>query len=191
MADDPAPPGWAFLEEELAARGTILIQGHLDQQLATHTAARLMERDAVSDAPARVRLSTSSGETGAALTVMDTIAALGVPTEVTAVGAVRGPGLGVLAVAARRLATSNCRLAFSSPRLQLEGDLRGLAGLLDAELRDQKRWLEQVAHATRRPMELVEADLASALNLSPEAALGYRLIDEVVGSPKSSTASVT
>ncbi|MDA8395645.1 MAG: hypothetical protein M0T72_10490, partial [Candidatus Dormibacteraeota bacterium] len=79
----------------------------------------------------------------------------------------------------------------SSPRLQLEGDLRGLAGLLDAELRDQKRWLEQVAHATRRPMELVEADLASALNLSPEGALGYRLIDEVVGSPGSSTASVT
>lgn len=187
MADGPAPPGWAFLEEELAARGTILIQGHLDQRLATHAAARLVERDAVSDAPASVRLSTSSGEVSAALTVMDTIAALGVPTEVTAVGAVQGPGLGVLAVAARRLATPNCQLSFSSPRLQLEGGLERLTRLLDAELRDQKRWLERVASAMGRPIDLLEADLASALALSPGAALRYRLLDEVVGSPGPST----
>lgn len=65
-----------------------------------------------------------------------------------------------------------------------------LARFLDAELRDQQRWLEQVAQATGRPFGLVEADRGAALSLPPEAALRYRLIDEVVGSPMSSTGSV-
>ncbi len=180
MAEEGAPPVWALLQEELSARGMILIQGHLGHQLATRAAAQLMECDAVSDAPARIHLFTSSGEFGCALTLMDTITALGIPTEVTAVGAVQGPGLGVLAVADRRVATPNCRLAFAAPRLQLDGDLTELTELLDAELRDQQRWTEQVAQATGRPLELVEADLATALTLAPEAALRYRLIDEVL-----------
>jgi ATP-dependent Clp protease protease subunit len=183
-------PGWALLQEELSARGTILIQGHLDHRLATRAAAQLMERDAVSDAPARVHLFTSSGEFGAALTVMDTITALGIATEVTAVGAVLGPGLGVLAVAGHRVATLNCRLAFAAPRLQMEGDPAELTRLLEAELRDQQRWVEQVARATGRPFELVGVDLASALALAPEAARRYRLIDKVVGSSGSGGGSV-
>ncbi len=190
MTEAPDPPAWDSLQEELASRGTTVIRGHLDLGLATQAAARLMEHDAVSDAAARVRLYTSSGEFGAALTVMDTIAALGVPTEVTAVGAVQGPGLGVLAVAGHRVATPNCLLAFAAPRLQMEGPVEVLARFLEAELRDQQRWLEQVAKATGRPFELVEADLGSALALPPEAALRYRLIDEVVGSPGSSAGSV-
>jgi ATP-dependent Clp protease protease subunit len=183
-------PDWALLQEELSARGTILIQGHLDHRLATRAAAQLMERDAVSDAPARVHLFTSSGEFGAALTVMDTITALGIATEVTAVGAVLGPGLGVLAVAGHRVATLNCRLAFAAPRLQMEGDPAELTRLLEAELRDQQRWVEQVARATGRPFELVGVDLASALALAPEAARRYRLIDKVVGSSGSGGGSV-
>ena len=190
MTEEAPPPGWAMLQEELSARGMILIQGHLDQRLATGGAAQLMERDAVSDEPARVHLFTSSGEFGAALTVMDTITALGILTEVTAVGAVRGPGLGVLAVAGHRVATPNCRLAFAAPRLQMEGALTDLAGFLDAALRDQQRWAEQVARATARPIELVEADLASALILGPEAARRYRLIDEVAAYPGPSRGSV-
>ena len=190
MTEAPDTPAWESVQEELAARGTIVIQGHLDLGLATQAAARLMEHDAVSDRAARVRLYTSSGEFGAALTVMDTLAALGVVTEVTAVGAVQGPGLVVLAVAGRRVAAPNCLLAFAAPRIQVEGPVEVLARFLEVELRDQQRWLEQVAQATGRPFELVEADLGSALALPPEAALRYRLIDEVLGSPGSPVGSV-
>lgn len=179
------PAGWNLLQEELAARGTIAIWGHLDLGLATRAAARLMEHDAVSDTRARLRLHTSSGGSSAALTVTDTIAALGVPTEVTAVGAVQGrasgcwpwPGAGwQLATARWPLPPIDCRW---------RGQWGGLARFLDAEWRDQKRWRDQVAQATGRPPELVEADLGAALVLPSEAALRYRLIDEVVGSPGS------
>ena len=61
MTEAPDPPAWESVQEELAARGTIVIRGHLDLGLATQAAARLMEHDAVSDRAARVRLYTSSG----------------------------------------------------------------------------------------------------------------------------------
>lgn len=189
MAEDWRGADRTLLQRELAARGIVMIQGHLDSRLATFAAASLMERDALADEVVRVRLSTTSGEFGPALTVMDTIAALGVPTEVMAVGAVDGPGLGILAVAGRRLATRHCRLAFGSPLLRLDGSAGLVARQLDQELQDQGRWVELVAHGTHQPAERVEVDLSTARILSPQEALRYRLLDDVVGPAGSSAES--
>lgn len=144
MTDAPDPPSRDSLQEELAPPGTIVLRGHLHPGLAAQAAARLMAHDAASGAPGRVRLYTSSRESSAALTLVDTTAARSTPTEVTAVGAGRGPGPGALAVAEDRVAPP------------LEGPGGALVTLLEAGWRDQRRWPEQVAKATGRPFQPVE-----------------------------------
>ncbi len=158
---------------------TVVISGVLGDQAATDAAAELMTLDATGDDAIDVRLDSSGGSLAAALALIDVIDLLGVPARMTALGQVRGPALGVLAVGAERRATPSTRLQLSEPPRAHYGDARQLERWA-ALGRDQLlAFCRRLAEATGQPVEHVEADVAERRWFSAEEALAYGLIDEV------------
>jgi len=174
-----APPLGDWLEARLLDRRVIWVRGTLDDLVATSAATKLMALDGSGDDPIQLHLNCGDGALSAALTLMDTISALGVPLEAVCAGRAEGPPLGVLAVAHRRLAASHSRLRLGAGEVAAHGSAADLTRELEQHQRQLERFIELVAQATRQPAERVEIDLGSGRYFEPEEAIEYRLIDGV------------
>jgi ATP-dependent Clp protease protease subunit len=176
VAPEPGPVGRPDGAVETAR---ILLTGDLNSDLAGQVAIQLMAHDAHSDWGVELFIRSDQGTVAAALTLMDTIDAMGVPVTGIALGQVSGPALGVLALCHLRKAGPSSRLRFCHP----VGAAQGTAEALQAQLRigesDLERFVALVARATRQPAERVEIDLREQRQLSPEEAIAYHLIDEI------------
>jgi ATP-dependent Clp protease protease subunit len=157
----------------------IWIRGRLDDLAATTAAAQLMTLDASGDDKIQLHLTSSGGTLTAALTVMDTIAALGVPVEAVCAGRAEGAALGVLTVAHLRLATAHSRLRLRDEEFSAAGQPTALALELAQHQRQLERFIEQVAEATRQPAERVEIDLAASRYFDVDEAIQYHLLDGI------------
>ncbi len=166
-----------WLQAQMFERRVVLLTGRLDDLLATALATQLMTLDGLGDEGIRLHLNSAEGSLTAALTLMDTISALGVPVEAICTGRAEGPALGVLAVASRRLAAPHSSLRLHDPGLAAEGTGDALIQALEQHRRQLDRFIEIVAEATRQPAERVEVDLGSGRYLDAQEALDYRLID--------------
>jgi ATP-dependent Clp protease, protease subunit len=166
-----------WLQAQMFECRIVLLSGRLDDLLATGVAAQLMTLDASGDESIRLHLNSGEGTLTAALTLMDTISAVGVPVEAICTGRAEGPALGVLAVASRRLAAPHSRLRLQDPGLLAEGTGDALSQALEQHRRQLDRFIQRVAEATRQPAERVEVDLASGRHFDAQEALVYRLID--------------
>jgi len=184
--DPPASPHLAqdspladWLEALWFDRRMIWIQGCLDELVATAAATQLMTLDGSGDGAIQLHLNSGEGTLTAALTLMDTISALGVPVEAVCTGRAEGPALGVLAVAHRRQATSHSRLRLQDVEICAFGTAAAMVQELAQHERQLARFIEQIARATNQPAERVEIDLASGRYFDVEEALQYRLIDGI------------
>jgi ATP-dependent Clp protease protease subunit len=157
----------------------IWIRGRLDDLVATTAATQLMTLDAAGDDPIQIHLSSGDGTLTAALTLMDTIAALGVPVTAVCTSRVEGPALGVLAVAHHRQASSHSRLRLHDEEIAAAGTATALGQELAQHERQLQRFIEQLGKATEQPAERVEIDVASGRYFDVEEALQYHLIDEI------------
>ncbi len=160
-------------------RRVIWIKGRLDDLAATAAATQLMTLDGVGDDPIRIQLNSGDGTISAALTVMDTIAALGVPVEAICTGQAEGPALGVLAVCQLRQATVHSRLRFRDAEMAANGSAAQVAQALNQHQRLVERFIQEVAKATEQPAERVEIDLTSARYFDVDEAIEYHLIDRI------------
>jgi ATP-dependent Clp protease protease subunit len=166
-----------WLQAQLFERRVVLLSGRLDDFLAAGVATQLMTLDGSGDDVIRLHLNSAEGTLTGALTLMDTIFALGVPVEAVCTGRAEGPSLGVLAVAGRRLAAPHSRLRLHDPGLAAEGTGDALSQALEQHRRQLDHFIELVAGAIRQPAERVEVDLASGRHFDAEEALQYRLLD--------------
>ncbi len=157
----------------------VLLSGQLDDLVATGVATQLMTLDGSGDEGIRLHINSADGTVTAALTLMDTISALGVPVEAVCTGRAEGPALGVLAVASSRLAAPHARLRLHDPGLAAEGTGDDLRVALGQHRRQLDRFVEMVAAATRQPAERVEVDLASGRHFDAHEAMDYRLVDSL------------
>ncbi|MGH7608334.1 MAG: ATP-dependent Clp protease proteolytic subunit [Candidatus Dormibacteria bacterium] len=164
-------------------RRTVLLSGPLTDTTATEIAAQLMTLDASGDDPLGLQINSGDGTLSAGLTLMDTIAALGVPVEALCLGQAEGPALGVLAVSARRRASAHSRLRLCDREMSASGSATELAAAVRCHRLLLERFVEQVARATGQPGERVEIDVAAARYFELDEALDYRLIDEVWAKP--------
>ena len=99
-------PGLAGdLHERLLLQRRILVNGFLDDTLATRTAAELMYLDGSGDDPIELHLSCPDGELGAANALADTLDLVGVEVRATCLGVVGGPALGPFTAATHRTAS--------------------------------------------------------------------------------------
>lgn len=179
----PGYPGGSplgeFLEARMFAQRVVWIRGRLDELAATGAATQLMALDGSGDDPIQLHLNSGEGTVGAALTLMDTIAALGVPVHAVCGGRAEGPALGVLAVAHQRQASIHSRLRLHAEEIAVAGSAAAIAQELAQHQRQLERFIEQVAQATRQPAERVEIDLHNGRYFDVEEAIQYHLVDQI------------
>jgi len=99
----------------------------------------------------------------------------------TVASTVGGTMAGVLAVCSHRRIGALGRIHFREPTADFSGpatDLQRQATDLETRV---LQYVRRLAEATRQPFEHVEADLRLGRHLSAETALGYGIVDEIVG----------
>jgi ATP-dependent Clp protease protease subunit len=97
-----------------------------------------------------------------------------------AVGRVAGPGVGILAVADRRLALPHAVVQLREPRSAYSGHAQDVAGWAAQYQRQVDQFVARLARATRRDEAELAEDLRRGRHLSPEEAKDYGLVDEIV-----------
>jgi len=168
-------------ERALLDRRIILLSGRIDHQRASDAAATMMTLDALGDDPVELRLNADSDSLDVAFALIDTIDVLGVHVTATVASTVGGTMAGVLAVCSHRRIGALGRIHFREPTADFSGpatDLQRQATDLETRV---LQYVRRLAEATRQPFEHVEADLRLGRHLSAETALGYGIVDEIVG----------
>ncbi|HEY6539077.1 MAG TPA: ATP-dependent Clp protease proteolytic subunit, partial [Candidatus Dormibacteraeota bacterium] len=184
---EPAPRATSYqgtalgdwLEAHMFDRRIVWIRGRLDDLTATAVATQLMTLDGSGDDPIQLHINSAEGTLSGALTLMDTIAALGVRVEAVCAGRAEGPALGVLAVSHRRQAASHSRLRLHDDGLATSGAARGVAQVVAQHQRQLEHFVEMVGQATQQPAERIEIDLAASRYFDVEEALQYHLVDAI------------
>jgi ATP-dependent Clp protease protease subunit len=173
----PAQDDWLY--RQLMERRIVLAQGTLDATLATRLCAQLLTLDAEGDEPIQFHLHSPDGEVGAALTVVDALDALRVPVHAVAVGAVGGPGIGVLVAAGQRSTYPHASFHLTEPRTQTQGTAGEVAaheanhrGLVDD-------LYERIAQVTGRSAEQVRDDARQGRYLNATEAVDYGLVERI------------
>ncbi|MHB1576605.1 MAG: ATP-dependent Clp protease proteolytic subunit [Candidatus Dormibacteria bacterium] len=170
---DERPPTQA------GGRARIFLSGELSSELAAQVAVQLMAHDAHSDDAVDLIIRSDQGTVAAALTVMDTIDAMGVPVSGVALGQVEGPALGVLAACHNREAAASSRLRLEAPVLAAQGTAESLAAQVRRAHSDLERFVARLATATGQRQEKIEIDLRQGRHFDPQEAIAYRLIDRI------------
>jgi ATP-dependent Clp protease protease subunit len=165
----------------------VLVNGDLDDALASEVATELMTLDACGDLAVRLLLNSSDGTFAAAFMVIDIVDLLGVPVHATCIGRAEGPALGVLAVAARRLAIPHARIRFHEPESTFAGRADDVAAWAAQRDGDRQRFCARVADATRRTPTWIADAMREGRVLDAHEAMRAGLIDEIA---RSSVASV-
>ena len=165
----------------------VLVNGDLDEALAGGVATELMTLDACGDLAVRLLLNSSDGTFAAAFTVIDVIDLLGVPVHATCIGRAEGPAVGVLAVAARRLAIPHARIRLYEPENKFAGSADDVAAWAAQRDGDRQRFCARVADATGRPPTWIADAMHQGRVLDAHEAMRAGLIDEIA---RSSVASV-
>jgi ATP-dependent protease ClpP protease subunit len=175
-----------WLEAQMFERRVVWIRGCLDELVATAVATQLMTLDGSGEDPIQLHLNSGEGTLAAALTLMDTIAALGVSVQAVCSGRAEGPALGVLAVCQQRQAGRHARLRLFDGAIQAAGSASAIAQELAQHQRQLEHFVEAVAGSARQPAERVEIDLREGRYFDVDEALQYRLIDAIWSGPSAS-----
>jgi ATP-dependent Clp protease protease subunit len=167
------------LAERLFEQRVVVLQGALDDAVATRAAAELMTLDAEGDGPVTLRIDSAEGSVALALTLMDVIELLGVPVRALCLGQVGGPAIGVLSVCAHRASMPSTRFSLREPTTQMHARAREVEQWAQLRADEYRRFLERVASAAGRPIDSVVALFDNGAFMSAQEALDYGLLDEI------------
>jgi ATP-dependent Clp protease protease subunit len=189
LADPLVAPPYAFtptagglgtdLHGRLLAQRRVLVNGVLDDALATRTAAELMLLDGTGDDAIDLHLSCPDGELGAANALADTIDLVGVPVRATCLGSIGGPALGPFTAADHRTASASAVFHLTNPRVSSTGSSADLESFAEHHRRELDALHRRIAAATGRPVDRVAADFETGTVLDAEEARRYGIVHEV------------
>jgi ATP-dependent Clp protease protease subunit len=163
----------------LFERRVVLLQGPLDDTVASRVSAELMTLDAEGDAAVTLRIDSGDGSLAIALTLMDVIELLGVPVRALCLGQVGGPAVGVLSVCSHRAAMPSTRFSLREPTTRMEARAREVAQWAQLRADERQRFTERVAAAVGKPVDSVAEAFAAGLFMSAPEAADFGLIDEI------------
>ena len=181
----PDPPPWTAgtlsddVRRQLLARRVVLVHGPLDDALAAETAATLMMLDASGDERVVLRLIGTDATIDLGLVLMDVVAVLGVPVDVTAGGTIAGGAVGVIAACRHRTLSTHACLQLREPDGTVAGRAVEIERALAAQAAQRDRFFARVAQCTGRPQVVVEEDWRASRYLEPADAVALGYADEV------------
>lgn len=174
------PPLHDRLLERLLDRRIVLVSGPLHGALAARACAQILALAARAEEPILIYLSSPDGDLDAAITVMDTLDAVGMPVNAIVTGHLGGPSVGVLAAVDRRRAYPHATFRLSEPRTQF----RGTGDQVAAEAARAHALLgslyERLARATGRPVDDIRRDARAGRVLTAAEAIDYGLVEGIV-----------
>ncbi|MBO0810022.1 MAG: ATP-dependent Clp protease proteolytic subunit, partial [Actinobacteria bacterium] len=174
------PAAWPRgLFERLLDRRIVLAHGYLDGESATRLCAQLLTLDAEGDDAIRLELQGVDADLSAALTVMGVLDTVRVPVTAYAGGRISGPGLGVLAAAARRVAYPNAVFALSEPQVSFDGPVTALTAQEEQVRVMLDELYARLAEATGQDAAGLRADARQGRLLTATQAVGYGLVHDL------------
>jgi ATP-dependent Clp protease protease subunit len=180
----------AVMQERMFDQRVVLLTGELDDESAGRLAAELMTLDANGDESIRLLVNSPGGGLQAAFTLIDVIDLLGVPVHATCLGRAEGAALGVLAVAARRVAVPHARFRWCDPPSAFAGRADDVASWAAQRESDLARFSERLADAIRRPAAWIVDAIGEGRFFDTSEALRIGLVDEVAGAVNQSIARI-
>jgi ATP-dependent Clp protease protease subunit len=162
-------------------RRTVLLGGPLDDTEAGRIAAELMLLDASGDDPVELRIDSSGGSFGAALTLIDVVDLLGVPVHATCVGRAEGPSFAVLAVGDHRAAVPHARLRFCDDPTGVEGSATDVLQFAAQRRSQVQQVCERLAEATLLEAGALQSMLERRVVVAVDDARRLGFIDDVCG----------
>lgn len=170
-------PDW--LAQRLFDQRIVALAGELDAEAANRAVAELGLLDASGDEPVQLRLSGVGADLDTALTLVDALDLMGAPVQATCVGALTGPAVALLAVAARRTAGRHATIRLCEPRVPHLIGGSELESVAAEHARQLHRLQERLAEACGRPVDQIAADMRAGRLLTAAEARDYGLIDDL------------
>ena len=165
------------LYDRLLEQRIVMAHGWLDNEAATRLCAQLLTLDAEGTQPIRLELQSLDAELDAAMTVMGVLDALRVPVSAYVAGRIRGPALGLLALADHRYAYPSAVFVLSEPRLQFDGTVAAVTAQERQATQMLGELVSRLASVTGRDVEQIRSDLERQRTLTVEEAIDYGLIE--------------
>ena len=170
-------------EEKLLFKSRfVMIFGEIDDKMAQATCRRLLALAADSDAPITVLISSPGGHVESGDAIHDMINFVRAPVTTVGTGWVASAGAHIFLAPPkeRRLCLPNTRFMIHQPAGGAGGQASDIAIQAKEILRTRERIARVVAKQTGKSFEDVSADMERDYWMSPDEALKYGLIDEVI-----------
>lgn len=174
------PAAWSGgLYERLLDQRIVLAHGYLDGESATRLCAQLLTLDAEGDDPIRLELQGVDADLSAALTVMGVLDTVRAQVTAYAGGRTSGPGIGLLAAAARRLAYPNAVFALAEPRVSFDGPVTAVTSQEEQVRVMLDELYTRLAETTGKDVAELRADARQGRLLTAAQAIGYGLVQDL------------
>jgi len=167
------------VRDRLFDQRMIFVTGTLDHQSAGHAAMELMTLDAAGDSPIHLQIECARSELDAALSLMDVIELTGVPVQVSAIGPVGGPAVGIVAVGHQRTSAPHARFGLLEPAATFDGPAREVERWLQNHQARWRLFCQRFAAAVGKEPDEVAADFDVGRYLDADEALAFGLLDEI------------
>jgi ATP-dependent Clp protease protease subunit len=167
----------ARLYDRLLEQRIVMVHGWLDNEAATRLSAQILTLDAEGMQPIRLELQSLDAELAAALSVMGVLDALRAPVSAYVAGRLRGPALGLLALARHRFAYPSALFVLAEPRMHFDGTVASVASQDEQARLMLGELLSRLAAVTGRDVDRIRSDFERQRLLTVDDAIDYGLIE--------------
>lgn len=159
----------------------VFISGEIESNLTNMVVAQLLFlSNADPDAPIKVYINSPGGSIIDGMSIVDCFNLIPNRIETVAIGQASSMGAILLAAGDKRRALPNSRILIHQPL----GGVRGQCADIQISAKNIQQWKDILnkflADRTGQPFEVIERDTDRDKILTPEEALAYGLIDEIV-----------
>jgi ATP-dependent Clp protease protease subunit len=182
LPDPAADPRNAFLEEKAFKSRTVFVFGVISDITASDTARRLIALAAESDAPIHVLVSSPGGHVESGDAIHDIVRFIDAPVHMIGTGWVGSAATHVFLAAPRerRFCLPNTRFLIHQPSGGAGGPASDIAIQAREIVKTRQRIAQVIARETGRPLDQVLLDIERDHWMSPEEAIEYGLVSQVI-----------
>lgn len=172
----------AMMHARLTEQRRVMVSGAIDANAVSMLCAQLMTLDGVATDPVDVLISSPGGPLDQIFAVLDVIGLMRASVDITAIGAVAGTAVALVACGSGRRraaphATFNLRLG--PQRSTVSGTADAIAQQAEESALQRSRYVDLLVAATGNEAAVITEQLDAGERLSVEEAIALCLVDSV------------